>query len=236
MKPCKADMVRTCFFLLFLLATVPAYCQRGTIGVDFGETSDKFGSVAAANAGEFGLDGQLTVKAADKNGWPNVIVGGELRVPTDTSSNATEFAIFGGPHFPIGNFSVGFNAEVRKIYLPSYDVDNTLVPRFEMELLEIPLVLKYKFGPAKRAFVELQGGPEFTPRLIMAKAPVNPVPKPNFDYGYTVRGTVGYTFGKWYAKATCQTRYFNFVSNPANPSNLYNWKSNQITGGVGLIF
>jgi hypothetical protein len=27
-----------------------------------------------------------------------------------------------------------------------------------------------------------------------------------------------------------------FAANPNNPSNLYNWRSNMITGGVGLVF
>jgi hypothetical protein len=47
---------------------------------------------------------------------------------------------------------------------------------------------------------------------------------------------VGYTFGKWYAQGTYATRYFKFDQNPNNPSNLYNWKSNMITAGVGVTF
>ena len=62
------------------------------------------------------------------------------------------------------------------------------------------------------------------------------MPHPNFDHGYYLRGSVGYSFGKWYAQGTYETRYFKFDQNPNNPSNLYNWKSNMITGGVGLNF
>src|ERR1700722_12220999 len=42
MKLCKMQVVRVC---LFLLAAVPAYCQRGTFGIDVGQTSDKFDSL-----------------------------------------------------------------------------------------------------------------------------------------------------------------------------------------------
>ena len=33
-----------------------------------------------------------------------------------------------------------------------------------------------------------------------------------------------------------ETRYFKFAPTEGNPNNLYNWKSNVISGGVGLIF
>jgi hypothetical protein len=63
------------------------------------------------------------------------------------------------------------------------------------------------------------------------------LPHPSFDHGYTFRGSVGYTFGKWwYVKGSYETRYFKFADNLGNPSSLYNWKSNLITGGVGLRF
>jgi len=238
MKPCKAHLVRMyCFFLLFLLATVPAYCQRGTIGIDAGQVSDKFGALSPITAADLGLNAQFTLIPANKEGRPNIVVGAELNVPTNTSSHATEFAIFGGPLFAIGqNFSAGFNVQIRKILLPSTTVSNVIVNRFDMELVELPIVLKYKFGPGRRAFVQAQGEPEFTPRFRTSLAALSGVPHPNFDYGYTVRGSVGYTFGKWYAKGTYETRYFKFVSNLNNPVNLYNWRSNRILGGVGLNF
>jgi hypothetical protein len=235
MRPGKALLIRTYLFLLFLLAAVPAYCQRGTIGVDVGQVSDKFGALAPITAPDLGLNAQFTVIPA-KDGSPNVVVGGEVRVSSDNAKHATEFAVFGGPLFPWGNFSAGFNVEIRKILLPSATVDNVVLNRFNMELLELPIVLKYKFGPGKRAFVQAQGEPEFTPRFRVSVASLNPVAHPNFDYGYTVRGSLGYIFGKWYAKGSYETRYFKFIANPNNPSNLYNWRSNLITGGVGLVF
>jgi len=240
MKACKAHLVRWYRFLLilpvFLLAAVPAFSQRGNFGIDVGQVSDKFGALAPVTAPDFGLNGQITIIQANKDGRPNIVAGGELRLASDTSAHATEFAVFGGPSFPIHNFSVGLNAQVRKILLPTAFVDNTSFQRFDMELLEVPVVLKYKFGHERRAFIQAQGGPEFTPRLRMRNPPPIPVDKPNFDYGYTVRGSVGYTFGKWYAKGTYETRYFKFVQNNNNPQSLYNWRSNLITGGVGLIF
>jgi len=242
MEPCKSILVRTAIFLSFLLAALPAFSQQplpveehGTVAINVGEMTDKFGAFPSVNAADFGLDGQLTLIHA-KDGGPNVVVGGELRVPSNTSTNPTEFAVFGGPHFPIGNFSIGFNAQVRKIIMPVAAVDGTTVPRFDFELLEIPVVLKYKFGPGHRAFIQVQGQPEFTPRFRMSHPPSIPVDKPNFDYGYTVRGIVGYNFGKWYVKGTYEDRIFKFISNQNNPLNLYNWHSTSITGGIGLNF
>ena len=135
------------------------------------------------------------------------------------------------------NFSIAIHAQVRKIDLPVATVNNQILVRYNMQLIEAPIVLKYKFGPDKRAFVHVEGGPEFTPRFRSAAATLLIVlPHPDFDHGYTLRGNVGYTFGKWYAQGTYATRYFKFDQNPNNPSNLYNWKSNMITAGVGVTF
>jgi hypothetical protein len=114
-------------------------------------------------------------------------------------------------------------------------VDNQFFVRDKMELLELPLFVRYNLGSAQRAFIQVQGAPEFTPRFRSNGSTLQ-LPNPNFDHGYFIRGSVGYTFGKWYAKATYETRYFKFLSNPNNPSDLYNWRSNLITGGVGLVF
>ena len=240
MEPCKSILVRTAIFLLFLSATLPAAFaqepQHGNIALDVGQVSDKFGSFSSVTAAEFGLDGQVTLIHANKEGGPNIVAGGELRLPSDTSTHATEFAVYGGAHFPIGNFSVGLDAQVRKIIMPVVAVDGTTIPRFDFEMLELPVVLKYKFGPERRAFIQVQGQPEFTPRLRMSHPPTIPVNKPNFNYGYTIRGIVGYNFGKWYVKGTYEDRVFNFISNQNNPLNIYNWHSTNITGGVGLNF
>jgi hypothetical protein len=234
MKLCKMQAVRVC---LFLLAAVPAYCQRGTFGIDVGQTSDKFDSLSSVSGLEVGIDGQVAVfNANPKNGRPAILVGGEIRLPTDTSTHAKEYALFGGLRFPIHeNFSIGFNAQVRKIYLPAANVDNQVFVRDKLEVLEIPLVLKYKFGTSRRAFIEAEGAPEFSPHFRQAGALLQ-LPNPNFDHGYFVRGTVGYVVGKWYGKASYETRYFKFNQNPNNPNGLYNWHSNIITGGVGVAF
>ncbi len=238
MKRCKPHLVRTGIYLLFLLPTVPAYGQRGTIDINAGETSDKFASFAPVNGPALDLNGELIVKKPSaKNGGPSIVAGGEVRVPSDDTNHAKEFAVFGGLAFQArSNFSIGVNAQVRKIDLPSATVDNQILVRYNLELIEAPIVLKYKFGPDKRAFIHVQGGPEFTPRFRTAASTGIALPHPNFDHGYFLRGSLGYTFGKWYAQGTYQTRYFKFEENQNNPSNLYNWKSNMITGGVGLIF
>jgi hypothetical protein len=145
--------------------------------------------------------------------------------------------VYGGVAFGVHNFSIGVNGEVRRIYMPAAMLENQVLNRSNLSLLELPLVLKYKFGPDKRAFIEVQGQPEFTPHFRASPLSKVPLPKPTLDHGYDLRGSVGYAFGKhWYAKGTYDTRYFKFAQNAGNPSGLYNWKSTLITGGVGVRF
>lgn len=238
MKRGKSHLVLSGLLLLFLLATVPAYCQRGSIDINGGETSDKFDSLPTVYGAILDVNGELTVKKPSaKNGGPSIVAGGEVRVPTDDTNHAKEFAVFGGVAFQAtSNFSIGVNAQVRKIDLPAASVDNQILVRGNLELLQIPIVLKYKFGPDKRFFVHAQGEPEFTPRYRAPKSVLISLPSPNFDHAYTIRGSLGYTFDKWYVQGTYETRYFKFLPLPSNPSNLYNWKSNMISGGVGVSF
>jgi hypothetical protein len=240
MKRCKPHQLRAGIFLLFLLATVPAYCQRGTIDINAGETSDKFDALPTVNGAVIDLNGELTVKKPSaKNGGPSIVAGGEVRVPSDDTNHAKEFAVFGGVAFQVhSNFSIGVNAQIRKLDLPAATVENQVFVRGNLEMLQLPIVIKYNFGPSHRAFVHIQGEPEFTPRYRAPKSSLTlfSLPHPNFDHGYTLRGSLGYTFGKWYAQGTYETHYLKFIENAGNPSNLYNWKSNMISGGVGLIF
>jgi hypothetical protein len=237
MKPGKADLVRTSLFLLFLLATVPAYCQRGTLDLSVGETSDKFGALAPVTGTAFDLNGELTViQPSQKNGGPSIVAGGEVRVPADTANHAKEFALYGGLAWGVHNLSIGVNAEVRKIFMPVATVNGQVLIRDNLELLELPLVIKYKFGPGGRAFLAVQGELEFSPHYKAAVSKVI-LPFPRFDHGYDLRGSVGYNVGKWwYVKGTYETRYFKFAAGQGNPTSLYNWKSNLITGGVGVTF
>jgi hypothetical protein len=232
MKRCKTHLVRVC---LVVLASVPAYCQRGTFGIDIGQTSDKFDALSSVSGIEFGIDGQVTVlKAKAKQGGPSLVAGGEIRMANDTANHAREYALFAGPRFKARDLSIGFNAQVRKIVLPTSVVNNQFFARDDMELLELPLVLRYNFLSNKRAWVEVQGAPEFSPRFRRHSSTT--LPNPRLDHGYFVRGSLGYTFGMWYAKATYESRYFKFVPDPGNPNNLYNWKSNLISGGIGFSF
>ena len=232
MKRCKTHLVRVC---LVVLASVPAYCQRGTFGIDIGQTSDKFDSLSSVSGLEFGIDGQMTVlKSNAKQGRPSLVAGGEIRLPNDTANHAREYALFAGPRFQARDLSIGFNIQVRKIVLPTSLVNNQFFARDDMELLELPLVLRYNFLSNKRAWVEVLGAPEFSPRFRRHSSTT--LPNPRLDHGYFVQGSVGYTFGKWYAKATYESRYFKFVPDLGNPNNLYNWKSNLISGGVGFSF
>ena len=232
MKRCKTHLVRVC---LVVLVSVPAYCQRGTFGIDIGQTSDKFDSLSSVSGLEFAIDGQMTVlKSNAKQGGPSLVAGGEIRLPNDTANHAREYALFAGPRFKARDLSIGFNVQVRKIVLPTSLVNNQFFPRDDMELLELPLVLRYNFLRNKRAWVEVQGAPEFSPRFRRHSSTT--LPNPRLDHGYFVQGSVGYTFGIWYAKATYENRYFKFVPDLGNPNNLYNWKSNLISGGIGFSF
>lgn len=234
MKRCKTHVVAVC---LFFLAVVPAYCQRGTFGFDLGETTDKFGGLNAVTGSEVNIDGQIALlKYNPKTERPAIVVGGEIRLPTDTSNHAKEYAVFGGPEFPYHNFVFGVDAQIRKMYLPTSTVDNQIFGRDNMELLELPLLVRYKFGAGKKWFVQAQGAPEFLPRFkTTPNSDVN-LPHPNLDHGYFIRGTAGYNFGRWYAKATYESRYFKYLDNAGNPSNLYNWKTTMVTGGIGVSF
>jgi len=232
MKRCKTHLVRVC---LVVLVSVPAYCQRGTFGIDIGQTSDKFDSLSSVSGLEFGIDGQMTVlKSNAKQGGPSLVAGGEIRLPNDTANHAREYALFAGPRFKARDLSIGFNVQVRKIVLPTSLVNNQFFPRDDMELLELPLVLRYNFLRNKRAWVEVQGAPEFSPRFRRHSSTT--LPNPRLDHGYFVQGSVGYRFGIWYAKATYENRYFKFVPDLGNPNHLYNWKSNLISGGIGFSF
>jgi hypothetical protein len=221
---------------LMVLAAVPAYCQRGTFGIDVGQSSDKFGALPSVSGLVVGIDGEIAVlKASKKDGGASIVAGGEIRLPSDTQHHAKELAIFGGPAFQYRNLTIELHAQIRKIYTPPSTVNNQVFVRDKIELLEIPLVLRYRFGPAKGLFIEAQGAPEFTPRF-RSNGSLAPLPNPHFDHGYFVRGTVGYLFGNYYAKAYYESRYFKFLADPFNPNNLYNWRTNVISGGVGFAF
>ena len=243
MKLGKTLIVRIYLLILMamvLAATIPAYSQgqRGTIGIDFGQTSDKFGGLARSTAAIGDVNGELVVlQGKEKEGSPSVVAGGEIRFPSDTSNHANEFAIFGGVKFRFSSsFSAGFHVQVHKLLVPSSTAENQIFNRNNMELLEVPLILEYKFGPSKHIFVQAQGAPEFRPRWRTSKAGPTGLPDPSFDHAYFVRGSLGYIFGKWYARGTYETRFFKFAPGPGNPSGLYNWRTDMITGGVGLVF
>ena len=177
MKLGKARLVGTGLFLLFLLAAIPAYGQRGNFDINVGQTTDKFGSLAPSSGLDFDFTGQFAVIQREaKNSGPSIVAGGEVRVSGDHSYHATEFAVYGGPAFRVHNFSIGLNAQVRKILLPPSTVNNQVFVRGNLEFFQLPIVIKYKFGPAQRAFVEVQGEPEFTPHFLAPKTGVSLAP------------------------------------------------------------
>jgi hypothetical protein len=236
MTPCKTQLARVC---VFLLAAVPAYGQRGELGIDAGQASDKFGGLTRFNGVVGDVYGHLTIlEGKEKEGSPDVVAGGEIRFPVDTGHHANEFAVFGGVNFHFTRaFSFGVRGQIRKILVPPSTVQGQVFNRDNIELLQLPIVVEYKFGPGRNLFVRAGGQPEFRPRFRSTSATASSsLPIPGFDHGYTVGGSLGYIFGKWYAKGTYETRYFKFTPSLGNPSGLYNWRGDFVTGGVGILF
>jgi hypothetical protein len=246
MKRCKMQMIRVCFFSLaiFLLTALPSYGQqafgqqRSTFGIDLGQTSDRFGALPRTTTGEADVEGKFIVlQHASSQGDPNIVAGGEILLPVDTSTHASEFAAYAGPEFLIGShLMLGFHAQVRKIYPPNSDVNGLFFNRYKMLLLELPAVLEYRFGSARHAFIQGQVSPVFAPHYTASSAGASQFPHPSLDHAYTIRGSVGYTFGRWYAKASYETRYLKFSNNLGNPMNLNSWRSDKASGGIGVVF
>lgn len=242
MTRCKTQRVYVCLLILSaVIVTIPAFGQvgdRGFIGLEAGQTSDKFGGLAPVKGPMGGVEGEfILLKGTEKNATPNVVVGGEIRFPSDTTKHASEFAAYAGPHFRAGShWSIGFNAQVRRLYVPPGELEGGTFNRDKMLIFEIPFFAEYRFGALRHAFVQLQASPEFSGRLSSTVSQPSPLPKPLFDLGYSGRVSAGYIFGKWYAKATYQSRYLKFHQGLGNPLDLYTWHADQITGGVGIVF
>lgn len=233
MKRWQTPMVGVC---LLFLAAVPAFSQRGTLGIDVGQTSDKFGGLARTSSAEAVVDGEIIAyKSPDTDHGADVVAGTELRFPVNTTNHANEYAFFGGAKFRFTpSLSAGFHIQVHQIDTPPSVIAGEVFNRARMRLLEIPGVIQFKFGPDKRAFIRAEGGLEFSPKLKAAAGVV--IPNPTLDHGYFMRGVVGYNFGKWYVKGTYEDRYFRFLNNAGNPNGLYNWRTDMMTAGVGVVF
>lgn len=234
MKHCLRQFACGCVVLLF---AIPAICQRGNVEVYAGQLTDKFDSLPSKTDALLDLNGQFTViKPSEKRGGPSVVAGAELRSPTDTTNHAREYAVYGGLVFRSHDLSVEVDAQGRKIDLPPAIVNNQILNRDIMELLQLPLTIKYTFGPGKHVFVEAKGEPEFTGRFHRTGSSLVTLPGPNLDHGYSLQGSLGYNFGRWYAKGSYESRYFKFRPDAGNPNGLYNWQSRLISGGVGVRF
>jgi len=234
MKLCTTQIA----VFLFLLAAVPVFAQRGNVGIDVGETSDKFGNLTRNTDPGGDVNGEVVVlRSSAKENWPDVLSGGEIRFPSDTNHHSTELAVYGGLRFrATSSFSAGFHVQVHKLYVPVSTVDNQVFNRDNLELLEIPLFLEYKFGPEKHVFIRAEGAPEFRPRFKVSSKGASPLPNPSFDHGYFLRGSLGYNFGRWYAKGSYETRYFKYTTSLGNPNGLNNWRTDFASVGVGLNF
>jgi hypothetical protein len=235
----KLGAMRIALVCLLFFLTLPAFAQRGTLGLDVGETSDLFqGGSGRATSALVGVDGQVAIlKGSPKDDLPSLVAGGEILLPSDTSAHATEFAAFTGPEFQFGHhFFAGFHVEARKVYLPAGTLNGELFGRKNMLLLELPALVGYRFGPGNHAFIEAQGSAEFSPHFTSTANSQSIYPNPTFDHGYVVRAIAGYTFGRWYAKATYETRFLKFGQNISNPNDLYNWRTDAVFAGFGLSF
>lgn len=213
--------------------------QRGNLGVQFGVISDRFGATPSATTAVGIVSGQAAIYQGNQKAQsPDIVVGGEVVLPVGTAKHADEFAGFVGPMFHFTpNFTAGFHVQVRKIDMP-----NGMLPsgqtfiRSNMLLLELPLVVNYKFGADKKAFIEGQVAPEFSPHFSNSSSGPSPYPHPSLDHGYTIRGIIGYNFEKFYLRGTYETRYLKFSPSLGNPDFLWNWKTNYATVGIGFTF
>lgn len=242
MKLCKMQIAACLFLLALFLFTLPAYAQdpqgRGHLGIDVGEVSDRFGNLTRYTDPAGDVNGEVVVlRSTSKENWPDVIAGGDIRFDSNTNNHATEFAFYGGLQFhATSSFAVGFHVQLHKIYTPVSTIDNQTFNRYNLELLELPLFGEYKFGPGKKVFIRAEGAPEFRPRFKISSKGTPALPNPDFDHGYFLRGSLGYNFGKWYLRGGYETRYFKFTNNLGNPGGLNNWRTDLVTGGVGLSF
>lgn len=228
------------FALIFLsfLTALPSHAQRATFSLDAGEVADRFGYSPRTTGAVGVFDGEVIFyKSPDRDRGADAVAGGEVRFPQDTNNHASEQAIYVGPNFHFGkNLTAGAHVEIRRLVLPPEISPGAVFNRDRIEILELPGFVQYNFGPSRRAFVRAEGGIEFSPRFHNSPAGAEPFPHPQLDHGYSIRGVAGYSFGKWFVKATCQTRYFKFNPNVGNPDLLYNWRSDFITAGVGITF
>lgn len=245
-EPGKSWIIILCFLLL---AAFSAYAQQpaplpeaeeqnGNIGVDFGVISDRFGGTPSSMTAVAMVSGQgAIIQGNQKTQSPDIVIGGEVVLPTGTAKHADEFAGFGGPMFHFTDkFTAGFHLQVRKLDLPNGTLDGQSFIRTNMLLLELPVVLNYRFLEDKKAFVEAQISPEFSPHFSNSSSGPPPYPHPSLDHGYTIRGILGYKFDRFYVRGTYETRYFKFSPGLGNPEFIYNWKTNFATAGVGITF
>jgi hypothetical protein len=248
-EPGKTWFLLVCFLFL---AAFSAYAQQpaplpetepeeqyGNIGIDFGVISDHFGATPSATTAVGIVSGQgAIIQGSQKAQSPDIVLGGEVVLPTGTAKHADEFAGFAGPMFHFtGQVTAGFHVQVRKLDLPTgtLPTGQTFI-RNNMLLLELPLVVNYRFLEDKKAFVEGQVAPEFSPRFSNGSSGPSPFPHPSLDHGYSLRGIVGYKFDKFYVRGMYESRYIKFSPGLGNPYFLYNWKTNFATVGVGITF
>jgi hypothetical protein len=246
MKLCQTHPLRAFLFIFaasfaLALAAIPAYSQRVSVSANVGETSDRFGGQPRVTGADGALDGEvLILKSSDRDHGADIVAGGELRWPEDASNHASEQAFYGGFAFHFGKgLTAGVHVQIRRLVPPpSFGVTSPglVFNRDKMEFVEIPGFIEYKFLPSRRAFARVEGASEFSPRFHTSSSGAPPFLHPNFDHGYALRGIVGYNFGRWYVQGTYQTRYLRFQSNANNPDQVYNWRSDFVTGGVGVRF
>ncbi|HTW59666.1 MAG TPA: hypothetical protein VMD99_16175 [Terriglobales bacterium] len=249
MNLCKPGRVRPHLYLLaasfaLILSAVPVHAQRATISANVGETSDRFGGQARETGAVGAVDGEVVAfQSSDRNHGADIVAGGELRWPEDASNHASEQSIYGGFAFHFGqHLTAGVHLQIHRLVPPpSYAAGpvtdgGVVFNRDHMEVFETPGFIQYKFGPSNHIFARVEGTPEFSPRFHPSPSGAEPFDHPNLDHGYAIRGIVGYNFGKWFVKGTYQTRYFRFETNANNPDDVYNWRSDFVTGGVGFNF
>jgi hypothetical protein len=231
---------------------LPCMAQKGTILVDFGQASSRFGSLNAQTGSTLIVGANLRVASAVENGSGLVTsANGEFRYSgygDAANGNFMEIAGSFGPSFFFANhFSFGGGIGMREMLLPNdtYMVGGQVqtFDRTSFLSMELPFNGKVTFGPAGRGYVSGQYtlvwpivNNTYTDNL--GNTYQTGTTFPNSDHAYNMKGSVGYVLPHGILlRGNYEDRYYKFQADGTNnPYNLYNLRQKMITAGVGKTF
>lgn len=238
---------------LLLLFAATAYGQL-VVTADVGQQKTTYGSsydtaymghTTDVGAMTFAMGGALFGHSQRLHGL-NFYVGGDLTVPFSNDAAKGGSLIVGGlgqANYRFRSFTIGSGLDLHSYTFASDSTGGASRPN--QLLVSVPVVAKYSFGPAGRAFV--QGGGAITVTSIasnvvtdsLGNSTVVSTAKLDLSPSHTsgdIRASAGYMFGRLGLRASYINRdaYFNASSNPTAYKSFYDFHQNSFTGG--LIF